>query len=164
MSSLSIEQALDLLAETPKRLAALTAGLTPAQLCASPESDEWSAGEVLAHLRSCADVWGGAIALILAQDEPTIRAISPRTYIRKTDFPQLQFAPSLKAFTKQRAELLATLQPLPPNAWARAAKVTGAGKLSHLTVLSYAERLALHERAHIGQVTRIAATFTKTQA
>jgi hypothetical protein len=157
----TIEQALDLLAETPKRLAALTAGLTSAQLQESPQpaQDEWSANEVLAHLRSCADVWGGAIARILAEEEPTIRAISPRTFIRKTDYPRLQFKPSLKAFAKQRAELLATLQPLPPKAWERAANVTGAGKSLRLTVLAYADRLAAHERAHVGQVARIAETL-----
>jgi hypothetical protein len=161
---MTIEQALALLTQTPNRLAELTAGLTPAQLRESPERDEWSAGEVLAHLRSCADVWGGAIALILAQEEPTIRAVSPRTFIRDTNYPQLQFKPSLAAFTKQRAGLLATLQPLPPKAWARGAKVTGAGKPLNLTVLSYADRMARHERAHLTQIARLAATFTKTTA
>lgn len=35
-SSLTIEQVLTLLAETPQRIAALTAGLTPAQLHTAP--------------------------------------------------------------------------------------------------------------------------------
>jgi hypothetical protein len=161
---MTIEQALDLLAETPKRLATLTARLTPAQLRASPEpeQDEWSANDVLAHLRSCADVWGDAIARVLAQEEPTIRAVSPRTFIRKTDYPEVAFTPSLKAFTEQRTGLLATLQSLPPKAWQRAANVTGAGRQLRVTVLSYTDRLASHERVHLDQVARIAATFVET--
>ncbi|MGH2486961.1 MAG: hypothetical protein ACRDHE_13205, partial [Ktedonobacterales bacterium] len=53
--SLTIEQVLILLAETPPRLAGLTASLAPAQLRTIPSPDEWSANDVLAHLRACAD-------------------------------------------------------------------------------------------------------------
>jgi hypothetical protein len=44
-----------------RRTAALTGGLAPAQLQAVPAPDQWSATEVLAHLRACADMWGGCI-------------------------------------------------------------------------------------------------------
>jgi hypothetical protein len=54
---LTIEQILTNLAETPARLYGLTEGLTPAQLLEPPEPDEWSARDVLAHLRACADMW-----------------------------------------------------------------------------------------------------------
>ncbi len=77
--SLTIEQILTLLTETPRRIAALTAGLAPAQLHATPNHGEWSANDVLAHLRACADVWGKCIAAILAQDTPTLRAVNPTT-------------------------------------------------------------------------------------
>src|SRR5215213_6652471 len=77
--SVTIEQVLTLLAETSPRIAALTAGLAPAQLQTSPNDDEWSANEVLAHLRACSDVWGGCIAAIIAEERPTLRAVNPRT-------------------------------------------------------------------------------------
>jgi hypothetical protein len=83
----TIEQLLAQLAETPARLAALTAGLAPEQLRAAPGPGEWSANDVLAHLRSCADVWGDYIRLILAQDMPTIRAVNPRTWIKGRTIP-----------------------------------------------------------------------------
>ena len=63
--SFTIEQILTLLAEAPPRIAALTAGLAPAQLHAAPNPGEWSANEVLAHLRACADMWGNCIATII---------------------------------------------------------------------------------------------------
>jgi len=125
-SALTNEQVLTLLAETPSRLAALTAGATPAQLHTPPRPGEWSVNDILAHLRSCSDVWGGCIATLLAEDKPTIRAVNPTTWINSTDYPKQKFQPSLRAFTQQRAELLAVLQPLPPKAWARSATVTGA--------------------------------------
>jgi len=153
--SLTIEQVLTMLAGTPPRLAALTAGLAPAELHTALNQDEWSANEVLAHLRACADVWGGCIEAIIAQDMPTLRAVNPRTWIKKTDYLEQEFQPSLHAFAAQRTNLLAVLEPLAPEGWCRTATVTGAGKPLVRTVHSYAQWLATHERPHVKQIERI---------
>ncbi|MFZ0178476.1 MAG: DinB family protein [Candidatus Dormiibacterota bacterium] len=154
--SLTIEQVLSQLAETAPRIAEHTAGLPPAQMRTRSSHDEWSANDVLAHLRACADVWGGCIMLTINEDAPTLRAVNPRTWIKKTDYVELEFRPSLRAFATQRADLLAILEPLPREGWSRAASVTGAGKLLERTVLFYAQWLARHERAHVKQIERIA--------
>jgi hypothetical protein len=150
------EQILTLLAAAPARLADLTEGLPPAQLLAPPEPGEWSARDVLAHLRSCSDMWGKCIAQILSEDRPTIKAVNPTTWIKSTDYLELEFGPSLQAFTAQRAELLAVLKPLAPEAWSRTATVTGAGKPLERTVHTYALWLANHERSHYRQIGIIA--------
>jgi hypothetical protein len=157
--NLSNEQILTLLTATPPRIAELTDCLAADQYLAAPHPGEWSANEVLAHLRSCADVWGSCIAVILSEDAPTIRAINPRTWIEKTDYREQEFEPSLQAFTAQRADLLAMLEPLAPESWSRAATVTGAGKPLIRTVHFYAQWLAIHERPHIKQIERIANTM-----
>ncbi len=154
--SLTTEQVLTLLAEASPRLAALTIDLTPAQLRTSPSLNEWSANNVLAHIRSCADVWGKCILTILAEDAPTIRAVNPTTWIKQTNYPELDFQSSLRSFASQRAELLAVLQPLPNEGWLRKATVTGAGKVLERTVLFYAQWLARHERTHVKQIERLA--------
>lgn len=156
--SLTIEQVLTLLAESPPRIAALTDGLLPSQLHTAPAHDEWSANDVLAHLRACADVWGSCIEAINAQDTPTLRAVNPRTWIKNTDYLDQAFQPSLQAFAKQRIGLLAVLEPLALEGWSRKATVTGAGKVLEWTVLSYGRRLAGHERAHLKQIERIVKT------
>jgi hypothetical protein len=109
-SSLTPHQLLDLLAAAPGRLLALTEGLTPAQLRTPPQPGEWSLTEVLAHLRACADVWGGYIDTLLTQDAPTFRAVNPTTYMKQTDYPRLEFHLSLQAFTTQREALLGVLR------------------------------------------------------
>ena len=103
---LTIEQLLTMLAGAPPRLAELTAGLTPAELTIRPAPDAWSVNDVLAHLRSCDDMWGGSISTMLGEEHPTIRAINPRTWIHETDYPDRAFRPSLRAYTRQREELL----------------------------------------------------------
>ena len=150
------ETVLDLLREGPTRIARITAGLTPAALRRSPARGEWSANDVLAHLRSCADVWGGYIQRLIEEDEPKIRAVSPRGWIRRTNYLELEFQPSFRAFQAQRAELLSVLEPLPPHDWSRRAQVTRSGKIVTETVCSFAERLAEHEHHHLEQFTRIA--------
>lgn len=151
----TIEQILTMLADTPARLAGLTKGLPPAQLMAPPEPGEWSARDVLAHLRACSDMWGKYIVKILSEDRPTFKAVNPTTWIKKTDYREQEFQPSLQAFTIQRAGLLAVLKPLAPDAWSRMATVTGAGRPRERTVYTYAQWLANHERSHIKQVERI---------
>ena len=157
--SFTREQALALLAATPPRLAALTSGLAPEALQTRPTHDEWSANEVLAHLRACADVWGQCIVAMIAEDRPTLRAVSPPTWLKQKDYRALAFQPSLGAFATQRVDLLAVLSPLPSEGWARAATVTGAGRVLERTVLSYAQWLATHERPHVRQIERIVHTL-----
>jgi hypothetical protein len=152
---LTIEQNLTMLAATPARIANLTEGLSPALLLSPPEPGAWSARDVLAHLRACADMWGKYIVVILSEDRPTFRAVNPTTWIKQTNYRELEFHPSLLAFTAQRAELLAVLQPLAPEAWSRTALVTGAGKPRERTMQTYAQWLANHEQSHIRQIERI---------
>lgn len=152
---LTIEQIVTMLAGTPARLADLNKGLEPAQLRTFPEPDKWSATDVLAHLRACADMWGMCIAEILGKDRPTIKAINPTTWIKQTNYREQEFQPSLQAFTAQRTELLAVLEPLAPEAWSRTATITGAGKPLERTVHTYAQWLAKHEQSHIKQIERL---------
>ncbi len=158
-SSLTVEQTLRLLAEAPQHIASLTDGLTPVQLKTPPTPEEWSANEVLAHLRACADMWGGSLRATLAEDHPTLRAINPRTWIKRTDYRKQEFQASLQAFAAQRAELLAFLHLLTPTDWERTATVVGAGRPLERSVYSYARRLAIHERPHRKQIARIAQTL-----
>jgi hypothetical protein len=152
---LTTAQVLAMLAATPPRIAALTAGLLPAPLQTAPAPNEWSANEVLAHLRACADIWGACIVALIAHDRPSLRAVNPTTWIKKTDYREQPFQRSLDAFTAQRADLLAVLEPLAPDGWDRPATVTGAGKVLERTVRFYVQWLARHERPHIKQVERI---------
>ena len=143
-----------MLAAAPPRIAALIAGLAPAELQAAPAPDQSSANSVLAHLRACADMWGDCIAEIIAHDHPTLKAINPRTWIDKTDYREQAFAASLDAFTEQRTGLLAVLEPLTPEGWERAATVMVAGQPLERTVRFYAEWLATHERSHLKSIER----------
>ena len=96
---------LELLETTPRRISAATRRLSDGELNWKPAADSWSINEVLAHLRCCADVWGESIRKILTQDQPGFRYVSPRGWIKKTNYLQLEFQASFLAFHTQREEL-----------------------------------------------------------
>ncbi|MEP6639880.1 MAG: DinB family protein [Chloroflexota bacterium] len=157
---LTVDEIMAILPETPRRIASLTEGLTPAQLHASPEPDAWSVNDVLAHLRACHDVLGGSMLRIVAEDRPAWKGMNPRAWIKKTDYPEWEFAPAFAAFRKQRAELLAVLEPLPPDGWQRTATVTGMiGETYERSARYYGDWMAGHERAHWKHVGRIVAAL-----
>jgi hypothetical protein len=147
-----IEEILERLAEAPRRIAAMTGSLDNARLHAKFGEDPWSANDILAHLRSCADVWGKGILAMLAQDHPTLRYVSPRTWIKKMKYPEQDFLPSFQAFARQRDDLLAALRPLAFEGWSRGATFTGTTRGREETVFTYARRIVHHEQPHLDQL------------
>jgi len=155
MTQMNRAAVLEMLETTPRRIASVTRRLSDGELNWKPAADSWSINEVLAHLRSCADVWGESIRKILKQDQPAFRYVSPRGWIKKTNYLELEFGVSFLAFNTQRQELLKTLRALPAEGWSRRANVKAATKVREETVLSYARRLADHEFGHCEQIDRV---------
>lgn len=149
-----IQAVLGVLSDTPEHIARIARGRSDRQLQHHPEADAWSAQEIVAHLRACAEVWGRSIDRMLAEDHPTIRYVSPRGWIRKTDYLEQSFRDSLRAFSQQRAALVGTLSKLDASGWARGATFTATTVGREATVLSYAMRIADHEARHLDQLRR----------
>ena len=152
VSPAETERVLRLLAATPRRIASLSRDVEISKLYFRAHPDSWSAHDILAHLRACADVWGKSIVEMITRDHPKLRYISPRSWIRKTDYLELEFRGSLKAFTDQRRELLRALQGLAIKDWSRSATFTATTKGREQTVFSYACRIAEHENKHCDQI------------
>jgi len=143
-----IEQYLKLLEETPRGIKRLTGSIDEARLQRRTEKERWSVNDILAHLRSCADVWGDSIAAMLAEENPRVPYRHPRQWIKKTDYLELPFHESFQAFIVQRRKLLRVLKPLSPKAWSRAATIQG----REHTVFTQVRRMALHEGVHYEQI------------
>lgn len=151
-ADLSVEEVMTILHDTPTRIAELTAGLSEARLQAPLEPGAWSVNEILAHLRASHDVLGGNILRIVAEDHPAWKRLSPRAWMRKTDYPSWPFEASFTAYRRQRDELLAVLEPLPAGAWDRTATVDEFGSTVERSALFFGDWLAGHERVHLVQI------------
>src|SRR3990172_7356713 len=75
--------------------------------------------------QSRGDVLGGNLLRIVTEDHPTRKGMSPRTWQRRSGYHEWEFGPAFEAFARQRAELLAVVEPLAPQDWERTATVTG---------------------------------------
>ena len=143
-----VEQILAILAETPRRIAAVTAAREEKDLSHSLDLESWSAVENLAHLRGCAEVWGKTIRAMLAQERPRLPLIRPREWVRRQGYTRRSFAETFQAFELERIGMLDILRPLPLSDWDRSAEIDGRSP----TVFSQAQRMALHEAHHCEQI------------
>lgn len=148
IDSAGVEHFLKQLAEAPRRISGATRGISETRLTQRTQDEPWPVGDILAHLRASADVREKYIRAMLVQDNPTMRYISPRTYIRKTDYLELSFAESFQAYQKQRMALLKTLQNLSIQDWSRSATI----KEWKETIFSYTMYLTQHEIIHCQQI------------
>ncbi len=157
LSLLQADRIIDQLVRAPMEIRVIVDQLTTWQLRVSHAPGEWSVAEVLAHLRACADMWGGRrIMAMLSEEHPIIKAISPRTWVHQTDYLKIDVQASLTAYSAQRAELLRILHSFPGDAWLRSATCTGAGKRFETTVHNEGDAIARHEAAHTRQMERVA--------
>jgi hypothetical protein len=146
-----IEEYLKLLEATPRRIKALTHGIDEIRLHFKSNKKEWSANDILAHLRSCADVWGDSIEDMLASENPKIPYRHPRQWIKKTNYLELPFQESFQAFVAQRKKLLKVLKALSFEGWSRAATIKG----KEHTVFTQARRMAMHEDVHCEEIAEL---------
>jgi hypothetical protein len=146
-----IENILLTLDQTPKGLARLASRADASRLRFKPDARSWSAADVLAHLRACADVWTASIVFMLNRDEPILPDLHPGNWLKQTNYPALLFADSLTAFTKQRRNLLDVLLESTQADWERGAYIGG----QRYTVFGQARRMAKHEAGHLAHVEKL---------
>jgi len=147
-----IETFLPLLAATPNRIAAATRDVENTRLHSRADENTWSANDILAHLRVCAELWTKSMIAMLEQDHPTLRYVSPRTWINKTNYRELDFHESFAAFAAQRSELLKLLGSLSIQQWSRGVDFTGNTQGRNHNVFTYMRRMAQHENEHCAQI------------
>ena len=134
----------------PAKLKKASKGASERALATPPAKGEWSATELIAHLRACADVWSKSIDRMLDEDEPTIRYVSPRGVMKKPEYWDEPFTSAFKTYTDGRKALVDTLRSLSAAQWKRGAAIKGRSR-AHETVLDYARNIASHEAAHLEQ-------------
>src|SRR5262245_38193410 len=96
-----ISRILALLTHAPLRVDQATRGLQTMRLYLRTDAEPWSVSDILAHLRACADVWGNSINAMITQDNPTLRYVSPRSWMKKPTYLEQEFHVALASFTQE---------------------------------------------------------------
>jgi hypothetical protein len=141
------------LTHAPLRVETATRSLQTTQLYLRSDVEPWSVSDILAHLRACSDVWGNSIIAMLTRDNPTLRYVSPRSWMNKPLYREQAFDVALVSFTQERQKLVKALAELDEAGWLRRATFTGvSARQRDQTVLSYADRIVTHEQPHLDQI------------
>ena len=146
------EKYLQVISETPQRIARAINSMDERQLLFGADAKAWSVNDILAHLRSCADLWTYSIYAMLAENEPEFSDINERKWAKVTRYAELPFHESFQPFSMQRDNLVRVLRAQPFESWEKSAIIF---ECKH-TVFMQVRRLAKHETDHIGQIEAIA--------
>ncbi len=147
-SSAEIETYITIIAATPTRIAQAVKDVDEERLQLKADNKTWSVNEILAHLRSCADLWTHSIYAMLAASEPVLSDVDERKWAKATRYAELPFYESFQAYSLQRENLVRVLKALPFESWERSAIIF---ERKH-TVFTQTRRLAKHEQEHLEQI------------
>ncbi len=143
-----VQKYLRIISETPQQIGLLVKGLDEGRLQYRADARSWSANHILAHLRSCADLWTHSIYAMLAEKEPTFSDINERNWAKVTRYAELPFNQSFQAYSLQRESLVRVLKDLPFDNWERSALIFE----RHHTVFTQTRRMAKHETEHLEHI------------
>jgi len=163
----SREQCLRRTARTADDLAAAIRGLDEAALTRRPDGTNWSAKEIICHLRDIEELVMLRLETIAALDEPVIPAAgmgsralnlkgdgqpaAPERWAEDRQYLRNDAAAALATFRKRREETLAHLEDLSPEQWQRGGIHPRRGRMS---VDDFVLDMARHDDTHLEQLRR----------
>jgi hypothetical protein len=145
---------LEVLAATPRQLAALLKGVTRARLGRRPTPERWSVTEILAHMADTELVQGFRLRLILGASGTPIQGFDQDAWARYSDYATHDPALSLETLRAVRERTVRLLKGLPRPMWDNYGMHTERGKE---TVTRVTEMMAGHDINHLAQIRQILA-------
>ena len=100
-SPAAIMEILSALGRTPVALGEYAAGCTTEEFTRKAGRSAWSAQDVMAHLRACADLWTHSIYAMLAEPDPILPDINERKYARVARYAEVPYLAALESFLRQ---------------------------------------------------------------
>jgi hypothetical protein len=142
----------DVIAQTPTRLAALTAKLGPQGLERSLAPGKWHAREILCHLADCEMVFAFRLRQALAEPNHVIQPFDQDRWAKP--YSALSAQAALEAFSASRRWNLALLETVSPQDFSKKLSHPERGEMTFQTVV---ETMGGHDLNHLAQLETIAA-------
>lgn len=143
---------LDILASSPRKIAALVKGASKQKLGRRPQPDKWSITEILAHVADVEVVQSFRIRLILGAEGTPIQGFDQDAWVTAMSYAKQDPALSLKAFTAARERNVRLLKGLSRRQWESFGIHSERGKES---VARVAQLMAGHDVNHMSQIRSI---------
>ncbi len=158
----SAEELVARLEQSRRSLMDAIAGLTEEGFRARPQSGEWTAAEVLAHLVTMERILTDRARRVLTEDNPYVASISNDELQEQARSAQRMPVPQIvHGMLAQRRDVVSLLRPLSPQQLGRPYHHEGRGNLTLGWVF---QRIAEHERDHAEQIRAQRAQVVSRQA
>ena len=153
---------LELLRETPNRLASFTAGLSKAELQLQNSPDEFSVLENVCHLRDL-EIQGYTprITRILAEAEPALADFDGARVAAESDYNNEALLVALQAFQTARLENVERLRALSEDQLEREGTLEGVGSI---TLRRLAEMMREHDEGHLEDLETLRRSHRKSNS
>jgi uncharacterized damage-inducible protein DinB len=142
---------LDVISETPRRLAQLVDSIAPERLETPPAPGKWSARDILCHLTDCEMVFGFRFRQTLAEDHHVIQPFDQDLWAKSYSAFDARLA--LAALSALRTWNVALVRSVKPADRLKPVTHPERGAMTFQTII---ETMAGHDRNHIKQIEAIA--------
>jgi hypothetical protein len=142
---------LDVISDTPRRLAQLVEAIGPERMETAPAPGKWSARDILCHLTDSEMVFGFRFRQTLAEDHHVIQPFDQDLWAKSYSSCDARLA--LAALSALRAWNVALIGSVKPADLAKPVTHPERGTMTFQTII---ETMAGHDRNHIKQIEAIA--------
>jgi uncharacterized damage-inducible protein DinB len=132
-------------------LAAAIKGVSDTTLSKRPDEKNWSAKEVVCHLRDTEEAFMVRFQSVMVMDEPKFLAVEPDRVAIDRQYQRNDTQEALSTFRQRRVETLAFLRELKPPQWERGGIHPVRGRM---TVKDFVALMAWHDDNHLDQLRR----------
>ena len=142
---------LDVISDTPRRVAQLVETIGPARLEVSPAPGKWSVRHIISHLADAEIVFSFRLKQTLAEDHHVIQPFDQDLWAKS--YPSCDTRLALAALSAVRAWNLVLIQSVKPADLSKPVTHPERGTMTFQTIV---ETMAGHDRNHIKQIEAIA--------
>jgi hypothetical protein len=151
VSMASTEEQMARMERTADDLAAAIKGVPDMLLSKRPDGKNWSAKEVVCHLRDTEESFMARFQTIMVMDEPKFLPVEPDRWAADRQYLRNDAVEALLAFRARRDECLKFLRALRPAEWERGGVHATRGRM---TIKDFVELIAWHDDNHLDQLKR----------
>jgi uncharacterized damage-inducible protein DinB len=147
----TLDEQLARMERTVNDYAAVVKNVSDAQLTKRPDPKNWSAKEVVCHVRDIEESFMMRFLSIMAMDDPKFLPVEPDRWAVDRQYQRNDVQEALDAFRTRREETLRFLRGLKPEQWERGGIHATRGKM---TLKDFVELMAWHDDNHLDQLKR----------
>jgi uncharacterized damage-inducible protein DinB len=147
----TLDEQLARMERTVNDYAAVVKNVSDAQLTKRPDPKNWSAKEVVCHVRDIEESFMMRFLSIMAMDDPKFLPVEPDRWAVERQYQRNDVPEALAALKTRREETLRFFRGLKPEQWERGGIHATRGRM---TIKDFAELMAWHDDNHLDQLKR----------